>query len=1071
MKYLRYICFLFFTVSLLSVCAQDENQNYIRTRKILTTDGTGYIDNIQYFDGLGQAYQNVQKGITPSRGNLITYQEFDAVGRDSVSWLPLSSTSDYVNFTTFKTNVCSSYDDEQPYKSQLYEHSPLNRLSRVYKAGEKWSTHPRTKEYMANEATGNLSCLLYKVSVSGQLTCSGSYPEKSLVVVKEADEDRNVVYTFTDKLGRNILTRQMNFDEPHDTYYVYDVFGNKRYVLPPMVTGTDSDMLKQYAYYYRYDSRHRCIRKKLPGCDTIRYVYDRADRLIFTQDGNQRKANQWMFRFYDDLGRELVQGICSGVPIDIGDIVITLERTSNDGLGRLGYSLPPELGVVYDHLLIANYYDDYSFLSTRRFIETKDSLSFQIQSGYGEQYMDTLNPAISAKGRLTGKLIASFPVGANNPMLGSAFYYDYKGNIIQQRKCNHLGKYDNDLYLYSFTGKVLKHLHNHSVVGRSTLAENYLYDYDHADRLKKVVHKYRNMSTVLYENMYNELCQLSNKTLHDGMEDINYKYNMHSQLESVYSTHFYQNIYYATGRYCYNGNISGIAWTSDDEKFSREYSFYYDGMSRLWSASYSQSDGGVADFSTSYNYDKMGNHTEIFRRGLVMKPDFYEYMDRLSLTYDGNHLKKVTDNGNDPLYSGTYGFVDGANLPIEYIYDKNGNLTQDYNKGIALIQYNSLNLPDTLQFSNGNAIYYVYGADGVKHRVVHQTAIPNLTVPMGSTFTPMAYQISSKTTTDYCGNIIYTDGMPDMLLTEVGYMKIRGSRSTYHYYLKDHQGNNRILIDQEGNVEQINQYYPFGGLFCDGVADGEHPYRYNGKEIDRMHGLDWYDYGSRMKTDLGFSTLDPLCEKYYSISPYAYCMNNPMRFIDPDGKQAIPLPIPAPPLPIYYNPHVSKYSDQYVMAAINKGVDATINSIENGLVLSAAALYLSYNNARLAVTPEYKHQRERDRRNREGLDLNQANVAKSIDANISGNMPNGDPAPKRGPQGGVGKYGLITGMATAIVVWDENVLNNLIQSNAMKKENSSVSTHKEMLDQNTSKDSIILTPITNRLDEIFYKQW
>lgn len=357
------------------------------------------------------------------------------------------------------------------------------------------------------------------------------------------------------------------------------------------------------------------------------------------------------------------------------------------------------------------------------------------------------------------------------------------------------------------------------------------------------------------------------------------------QLERIHSAHFYQYIFYAMGRYCYNGNISGIAWTSDDEKFSRVYSFYYDGMSRLWSASYSQSDGGVADFSTSYNYDKMGNHTEIFRRGLVMKPDFYEYMDRLSLTYDGNHLKRVTDNGSDPLYSGSYGFVDGANLPIEYIYDKNGNLTQDYNKGIALIQYNSLNLPDTLQFSNGNAIYYVYGADGVKHRVVHQTAIPNLTVPMGSTFTPMAYQISSKTTTDYCGNVIYTDGMPDMLLTEVGYMKIRGT--TYHYYLKDHQGNNRILIDQEGNVEQINQYYPFGGLFCDGVADGEHPYRYNGKEIDRMHGLDWYDYGSRMKTDLGFSTLDPLCEKYYSISPYVYCMNNPMRFIDPDGKQVI----------------------------------------------------------------------------------------------------------------------------------------------------------------------------------------
>jgi len=51
-----------------------------------------------------------------------------------------------------------------------------------------------------------------------------------------------------------------------------------------------------------------------------------------------------------------------------------------------------------------------------------------------------------------------------------------------------------------------------------------------------------------------------------------------------------------------------------------------------------------------------------------------------------------------------------------------------------------------------------------------------------------------------------------------------------------------------------------------------------------MHGLDLYDYGARMQTGMNFTTPDPLAEKYYSISPYAYCMNNPIRFIDPDGK-------------------------------------------------------------------------------------------------------------------------------------------------------------------------------------------
>lgn len=62
---------------------------------------------------------------------------------------------------------------------------------------------------------------------------------------------------------------------------------------------------------------------------------------------------------------------------------------------------------------------------------------------------------------------------------------------------------------------------------------------------------------------------------------------------------------------------------------------------------------------------------------------------------------------------------------------------------------------------------------------------------------------------------------------------------------------------------------------------------YNGKELDRMHGLDWYDYGARMydpATGLWTST-DPLAEKYYHVSPYAYCGNNPVIFIDLDGKE------------------------------------------------------------------------------------------------------------------------------------------------------------------------------------------
>lgn len=103
---------------------------------------------------------------------------------------------------------------------------------------------------------------------------------------------------------------------------------------------------------------------------------------------------------------------------------------------------------------------------------------------------------------------------------------------------------------------------------------------------------------------------------------------------------------------------------------------------------------------------------------------------------------------------------------------------------------------------------------------------------------------------------------------------------------KDHLGNNRMVVHQSGSVDQVNNYYPYGGLMANSTGWNAQRYKYNGKEFDRMHGLDWYDYGARnYDAVIGqFTTKDPLCEKYYHISPYAYCENNPLRFIDPDGR-------------------------------------------------------------------------------------------------------------------------------------------------------------------------------------------
>lgn len=90
--------------------------------------------------------------------------------------------------------------------------------------------------------------------------------------------------------------------------------------------------------------------------------------------------------------------------------------------------------------------------------------------------------------------------------------------------------------------------------------------------------------------------------------------------------------------------------------------------------------------------------------------------------------------------------------------------------------------------------------------------------------------------------MIYENGVPSKLLTGEGYFTL--SNAVYHYFLQDHQGNNRVVVSQNGAVEEVNHYYPFGGVFAS--TSSAQPYKYNGKELDRRNGLDWYDYGARM---------------------------------------------------------------------------------------------------------------------------------------------------------------------------------------------------------------------------------
>ncbi|GHV35820.1 hypothetical protein FACS1894178_6210 [Bacteroidia bacterium] len=142
-------------------------------------------------------------------------------------------------------------------------------------------------------------------------------------------------------------------------------------------------------------------------------------------------------------------------------------------------------------------------------------------------------------------------------------------------------------------------------------------------------------------------------------------------------------------------------------------------------------------------------------------------------------------------------------------------------------------------------------------------------------------------TKTYCSNIIFECKVQNaeckmQILTENGYIK----DGMYHYFVKDYLGNNRLVLNEYGMIVQKNNYYPFGMTqLVDAEQQDAVPYKFSGKELESEGGLNLYDFSARFyDASTGrFGQIDPMSEKYYPISPYAYCGNNPTRFVDLNG--------------------------------------------------------------------------------------------------------------------------------------------------------------------------------------------
>ena len=573
------------------------------------------------------------------------------------------------------------------------------------------------------------------------------------------------------------------------------------------------------------------------------------------------------FSISDAFSRIVLTGTCKNVfdytANPLGSNVVTA-AWSNGSTALKGYSVTG-ITLTAPVVLSANYYDDYEFLG-KNGIPDDATTGYSEMPGYGKRYSG------GCKGQLTGNWTARL----TSQLAGSTYlvmYYDDRYRVIQRKGNNSLNGMEAVYTSYNFEGSPVKEKRVHSVPGQDIITEVRNHTYDLANRLLQTTYQLNDDAPViLVDNVYDEIGRLKTekRTGHSKLRT-DYTYNLRSWTKGINGPLFHQTLTYqesidGTTPY-YNGNISSMTWKSGGSAVTNEmgYRFTYDGLSRMKDAIY----GETNTLSINQNrfseqitgYDKMGNILGLLRYGQTSATG-YGLVDNLNLVYNGNQLQSVDDHAPNSVYGNGMEFKDNANQPVEYGYDKNGNLTKDLNKNISNIRYNLINLPSQITFSDGNTIDYEYGSDGRKLRTVHQT---------GNTIL----------TTDYCGNAIYENGSLKLLLTETGYVSFPDKK--FHFYLKDHQGNVRVVADKDGKLEETNDYYPFGGTFT--TSTSVQPYKYNGKELDRVSGLNLYDYGARYyDATIGrWCMVDSLSEKYYSFNSYNYCGNNPARYVDPDG--------------------------------------------------------------------------------------------------------------------------------------------------------------------------------------------
>jgi hypothetical protein len=790
------------------------------------------IQTSEYIDGYGRPVQTNVKNMSPTGQDVFDIHIYDANGFETKKYLPFASGNSGNNIagTSLALTIQNAFNQTlYPGETNFYsevtlENSPLSRTLNSYMPGNSWvgSLKGSSVLNLINTAADNVQIWNIAAAQGSIPTTTGAYQAGQLykTIAKDINNLQTIVYKDKEE---HVVLKKIQVTAAADagngslhngwlcTYYVYDDYGNMRFMITPKVVALidgiwiiSPAIADELCYRYEYDLLNRAIINKSPGAGEEWSVYDQRNRLVMSQDANQRLQQKWTYFQYDNQDRPIATGLMND-PVNYNNLTY---HQSNAFVASVNPSYP-NIASYTTELLSQTYYDNYNWVggtgsglsSALDQSNVSNTTYFYSPSNSTFPYAQPLVQTVMNRGLVTGSKREVLGSGGSQ-YLYAVNFYDDKGRTIQTQGTNITGAIDKTTTQYSWTGTEMRILEQHNKNGSPSQSHNMLtkMNYDFSGRLqdvKKTISSIINTAPVttisspektIATYSYNELGQVKNKTLGvhptfgGPIETLTYDYNVHGWLTGINKNFTQQS---NNGNYfgmelaydkitsvngtttftnpAYNGNVAGQIWKTKGDGVPRKYDYTYDNANQLINANFVQNtsqsgstwDKTYIDYSVNnITYDLNGNIKSLNQNGFVLggaTPNIdnlnYNYLN----TDNSNRLMNVIDNANNPQSKiGDFHYAVSKTInSVDYGYDGNGNQTSDVNKSISSITYNLLNLPSVITVAGKGTITFTYDAVGNKLKKITQEN--NATVPYNGT----NYTTDITTITSYIGGYLY----------------------------------------------------------------------------------------------------------------------------------------------------------------------------------------------------------------------------------------------------------------------------------------------------------------------------